>query len=221
MDNKFIYEYLTKLTEKLNTKQEKFIDKQEKVYDKLETQLINNIKDIKKELDDKTQHKEIFMYRLMEKMKNYHIKDGYWYYEDKKLVKAEATDGKDGINGKDGKDGLNGKDGRNGVDGRNGRDGKDGKDGKKGADGLNGADGLTPVFTETETETLTAYEKAKVEIIKNNNKYKLKFSIPKGLAGHNGPKGDSVKYEEITYEEWLSRKNAGTLDEFTIYYEGL
>ena len=71
-------------------------------------------------------------------------------------VKAEGTDGRDGVDGKNGADGLTPTIGENGnwwigdtdtgvkaaaADGRDGADGKDGVDGKDGANGKDGIDG--------------------------------------------------------------------------------
>ncbi len=50
--------------------------------------------------------------------------DSEWLTDEKgNKVKAQGTDGKDGVNGEDGNDGIDGEDG---VDGTNGKDGKDG-----------------------------------------------------------------------------------------------
>ena len=50
--------------------------------------------------------------------------NGDWLTDEKgNKVKAQGTDGKDGVDGEDGNDGANGEDG---VDGTNGKDGKDG-----------------------------------------------------------------------------------------------
>ena len=96
--------------------------------------------------------------------------NGDWLTDEKgNKVKAQGTDGKDGVDGEDGNDGANGEDG---VDGTNGKDGKDGitpqlkiengrwmlsmddgktwadigqatgADGKDGADGTDGEDGI-------------------------------------------------------------------------------
>ena len=98
--------------------------------------------------------------------------DGEWLTDEKgNKVKAQGTDGKDGVDGEDGNDGANGEDGVDGTNGKdgitpqlkieNGRwmlsmdngktwtdigqatgaDGKDGKDGKDGEDGADGTDG--------------------------------------------------------------------------------
>ena len=99
--------------------------------------------------------------------------DGEWLTDEKgNKVKAQGTDGKDGVDGEDGNDGANGEDGVDGTNGKdgitpqlkieNGRwmlsmdngktwtdigqatgaDGKDGKDGEDGADGTDGEDGV-------------------------------------------------------------------------------
>lgn len=182
-----------------------------------------------------------YIMKMIDKVKAYHIKDGYWYFEEKKLCKAEARDGKDGLNGKDGKDGKNGQDGINGKDGRNGIDGKNGLDGKNGKDGRDGKDGITPVFEFVDVETLPSGEQADVEITRKGDKYSLKLKIPKGKMGNGGArgfsayevwlregnngtqaeylaslKGESIKTVEITYEDYLALE---TKDSTTIYHE--
>ena len=98
--------------------------------------------------------------------------DGEWLTDEKgNKVKAQGTDGKDGVDGEDGNDGANGEDGVDGTNGKdgitpqlkieNGRwmlsmdngktwtdigqatgaDGKDGEDGEDGTDGEDGVDG--------------------------------------------------------------------------------
>ena len=68
--------------------------------------------------------------------------DGEWLLDENgNKIKAQGTDGKDGINGADGKDGVDGADGKDGIDGTDGKDGEDGKDGVDGEDGKDGADG--------------------------------------------------------------------------------
>ena len=63
--------------------------------------------------------------------------DGEWLLDDAgNKIKAQGTDGKDGIDGTDGKDGINGTDGKDGINGTDGKDGADGTDGKDGADGI-------------------------------------------------------------------------------------
>lgn len=74
--------------------------------------------------------------------------DGEWLLDENgNKIKAQGTDGKDGIDGADGKDGINGADGKDGIDGNDGQDGADGTDGvdgENGADGKDGVDGITP-----------------------------------------------------------------------------
>ena len=98
--------------------------------------------------------------------------DGEWLTDEKgNKVKAQGTDGKDGVDGEDGNDGVDGEDGTDGTNGKdgitpqlkieNGRwmlsmdngktwtdigqatgaDGKDGEDGEDGTDGEDGVDG--------------------------------------------------------------------------------
>ena len=96
--------------------------------------------------------------------------DGEWLTDEKgNKVKAQGTDGKDGVDGEDGNDGVDGEDGTDGTNGKdgitpqlkieNGRwmlsmdngktwtdigqaTGADGKDGEDGADGTDGEDGV-------------------------------------------------------------------------------
>jgi len=185
---------------------EKMIELAKKVNlsDKKINSLEQDFKKYKEEVPD--EDKAFYMKKMLAKVKMYTIRNGYWYFEGENTgIKAEAIDGKDGINGTNGKDG---KDGRNGVDGLNGRNGIDGKNGKDGKNGLNGADGLTPKFEVVETKTITSSEEAEVEMIKENNKYKLKFKLPRGSVGHNGPTGKSA------YDVWLDMGNNGTEQDY-------
>lgn len=96
--------------------------------------------------------------------------DGDWLLDDVgNKIKAQGTDGKDGVDGTDGKDGENGKDGINGTDGKDGitpqlkiendywyisydngvtwtqlgkATGEDGQNGVNGTNGTNGVDGI-------------------------------------------------------------------------------
>lgn len=140
-DMKYIYNYLDRLTKALT-------EKQDKLKNKMEDTLIKEIEVVKKDLEkefknydkklEEVSKKEasidtISLYKILDKVKMYTIKNGNWYFEDKDLgIKAVA---KDGINGTNGKDGINGRDG---IDGKNGKDGRNGIDGKDGKDGLNG-----------------------------------------------------------------------------------
>ena len=103
--------------------------------------------------------------------------DGEWLTDEKgNKVKAQGTDGKDGVDGEDGNDGVDGEDGTDGTNGKdgitpqlkieNGRwllsmddgktwtdigqatgaDGKDGVDGTDGEDGVDGKDGTNGIF---------------------------------------------------------------------------
>ena len=99
--------------------------------------------------------------------------DGKWLTDEKgNKVKAQGTDGKDGVDDEDGNDGVDGEDGVDGTNGKDGKDGitpqlkiengrwmlsmddgktwtdigqatgADGKDGEDGADGTDGEDGV-------------------------------------------------------------------------------
>ena len=103
--------------------------------------------------------------------------DGEWLTDEKgNKVKAQGTDGKDGVDGEDGNDGANGEDGTDGTNGKDGitpqlkiedgrwmlsmddgktwtdigqatgADGKDGVDGTDGEDGVDGKDGTNGIF---------------------------------------------------------------------------
>ncbi len=91
-----------------------------------------------------------------------YIENGYWYIDGVNTgVKAEGSNGKDGVDGTDGKDGADGTDGKDGEDGKTpyiGANGNwwigetdtgikaEGNDGKDGADGKDGIDGITPTI---------------------------------------------------------------------------
>lgn len=225
----FIKDVVKSINEKIEKNYEKITNSQSKLEDKLYRQIDKELSNVKKEmlldLKNKPDMQDLSAYimKMIDKVKAYHIKDGYWYFEEKKLCKAEAKDGKNGLNGKNG---IDGKDGRNGLDGKNGLNGKDGKDGRNGKDGRDGTDGKTPIFEIVEIETITSSEEADVQVEREGNTYKLRMKIPRGAAGHNGPRGQDgtngiVAIEEITLEEWELRKTAGTLDANTIYYESL
>ena len=131
-------------------------------------------------------------------LKNYSIINGYWHLDDENLgIKAEARDGlpgKDGRDGRDGIDGLDGLPGDNGRDGKDGKDGlpgKDGRDGKDGKDGKDGVDGITPEFEVGEINSVSTFDPAKVELIKNENKYIINMDIPRGRPGRDGKDGSS------------------------------
>ena len=111
--------------------------------------------------------------------------DGEWLTDEKgNKVKAQGTDGKDGVNGEDGNDGIDGEDG---VDGTNGKDGKDGitpqlkiengrwmlsmdngktwtdigqatgADGTDGEDGVDGKDGTNGIFKSVREDDDNVY----------------------------------------------------------------
>jgi len=111
--------------------------------------------------------------------------DSEWLTDEKgNKVKAQGTDGKDGVNGEDGNDGIDGEDG---VDGTNGKDGKDGitpqlkiengrwmlsmdngktwtdigqatgADGTDGEDGVDGKDGTNGIFKSVREDDDNVY----------------------------------------------------------------
>jgi hypothetical protein len=203
LNNNFVYEKIKDVIT-LISKLKSEVNKTDSKVSSINNDIVE-LKTIVKELKSKDITDEIakLTSKLLEKTEKYQIKDGYWYYQDKKISKAIGLDGKDGLNGKDGKDfkfedfteeqllKLKGKDGKNGRDGINGKDGVKGKDGIDGKDGKNGKDG-EPIDLEVGTvETITSEELAKVEIIKDKNKYKIDFKIPKGMTvkGAQGLRG--------------------------------
>lgn len=148
---------------------------------------------------------------LLKKMLGYHIKDGYWYFNNEKIYKAvgesiKGDNGKDGSNGKDGRDG---KDGKNGLDGRNGKDGRDGANGKDGKDGTNGIDGITPNIEIGKVDTVTSSEGADVTITKNDNNYKLNFKIPRGPRGGSG--GGTSGSADVDLTNYYNKTQVNTL----------
>ena len=114
--------------------------------------------------------------------------DGEWLTDEKgNKVKAQGTDGKDGVDGEDGNDGVDGEDGTDGTNGKdgitpqlkieNGRwmlsmddgktwtdigqatgaDGKDGADGTDGEDGVDGKDGTNGIFKSVKEDDDNVY----------------------------------------------------------------
>ena len=114
--------------------------------------------------------------------------DGEWLTDEKgNKVKAQGTDGKDGVDGEDGNDGVDGEDGTDGTNGKdgitpqlkieNGRwllsmddgktwtdigqatgaDGKDGVDGTDGEDGVDGKDGTNGIFKSVTEDGANVY----------------------------------------------------------------
>lgn len=227
--NKYVYEYLDRLTDVITTKQNKFNEK-------IDSKLIKEIETLKKELEkdinsiskkiDEVSTKEmkvdaISLYKILDKVKMYTIKNGNWYFEDKDLgIKAVAKDGYTPIKGKDYFDGEKGEKGDpftykdftkeqlnklRGKDGLNGRDGRDGNDGYtpiKNKDYFDGKDAIIPTFEIGKIETITNEEKAEVNIDVKDNKLVFNFKIPKGKNGLSG-KGRNAEingYNTVTIE---------------------
>lgn len=164
-----------------------------------QTILENEIKKLQNEIKQmQIEMPEKIIDEAQEGLKNYSIINGYWHLDDENLgIKAEGVDGlpgKDGKDGRDGRDGLNGLPGKMGLPGKDGIDGKDGAPGKDGRDGLpgkDGVDGITPEFEVGEIKSVSTYDPAKVELIKNENKYIINMDIPRGRPGSNGSSGSS------------------------------
>ncbi len=243
-DMKYIYNYLDRLTKALT-------EKQDKLKNKLEDTLIKEIEVVKKDLEkefknydkklEEVSKKEasidtISLYKILDKVKMYTIKNGNWYFEDKDLgIKAVAKDGINGTNGKDGRngiDGINGKDGKNGTNGRDGKDGRDGIDGKDGINGRDGKDAIEADIKIGKVNTIQAGEEASVDVRKENNTYILDFNIPRGVSGRGMPgKGVAsggttnqvlVKNSSEDYDtEWVDRtpETASLLNDRTILKE--
>lgn len=164
-----------------------------------QTILENEIKKLQNEIKQmQIEMPEKIIEEAQEGLKNYSIINGYWHLDDENLgIKAEGVDGlpgKDGKDGRDGRDGLNGLPGKMGLPGKDGIDGKDGAPGKDGRDGLpgkDGVDGITPEFEVGEIKSVSTYDPAKVELIKNENKYIINMDIPRGRPGRDGKDGSN------------------------------
>ncbi len=139
--------------------------------------------------------------------------DGEWLLDENgNKIKAQGTDGKDGINGADGKDGINGTDGKDGVDGADGKDGIDGADGKDGVDGTDGkdgADGITPLLKIENDYWYISYDngaswtqlgKATGEDGKDGADGKDGIDGANGADGMDGKDGDSF-FQSVTQDE--------------------
>lgn len=187
-------ERVLKAIEKLNDEIKNILSKQskfEKMLDKYEEKANNINEDIGNTIARKLEH--------------YQIVDGYWYYDNYNTnIPATGPQGPEGPQGPRGQEGrpltfddlteeqldfIMGRDGDPGKDGRDGKDGKDGKDGRDGLPGKDGADGITPEFEVGEIKSVSTYDPAKIELIKNDNKYVINMDIPRGRPGANGSKG--------------------------------
>lgn len=164
-----------------------------------QTVLENEIKRLQNEIKQmQIEMPEKIIDEAQEGLKNYSIINGYWHLDDENLgIKAEGVDGlpgkdgKDGRDGRDGRDGLNGLPGKMGLPGKDGVDGTPGKDGRDGKDGKDGIDGITPEFEVGEIKSVSTYDPAKVELIKNENKYIINMDIPRGRPGRDGKDGSN------------------------------
>lgn len=118
--------------------------------------------------------------------------DGEWLLDGNgNKIKAEGTDGKDGVNGEDGKDGINGEDGQ---DGENGKDGEN---------------GITPMLkieegywyvSYDEGATWTQLGKATGENGKDGADGKDGINGENGQDGADGKDGDSF-FQSVTQDE--------------------
>ena len=130
--------------------------------------------------------------------------DGEWLTDEKgNKVKAQGTDGKDGVDGEDGNDGVDGEDGTDGTNGKdgitpqlkieNGRwmlsmdDGKtwtdigqatgiDGTDGEDGVDGKDGTNGIFKSVTEDDNNVYFTLEDDSVITIPKNSRFRIAIS---------------------------------------------
>ena len=153
----------------------------------------------------------------------------YWTLDGEQLtdekgnkVKAQGTDGKDGVDGEDGNDGANGEDG---VDGTNGKDGitpqlkiengrwmlsmdngktwtdigqatgADGTDGEDGVDGKDGTNGIFKSVTEDNDNVYFTLEDDSVITIpkSDNSKFAIAFDTT-DIAILNGGESKTISY---------------------------
>ena len=199
-DIKYIYDYLRNLTSLL-----KKTEKEVKTFGKTKediasmkatiTELKSTIKDLKK--IDKSSDIADISAKLLDKMAKYHIKDDYWYFGEKKLLRATgySVKGDKGQAGRDGKDGTNGKDGLNGKNAKNGLNGRNGKDGKQGKDGLDGKDGKSTKAKNIKIGKVTTVDAGtdpSVIAQETKNEIVLDLEIPRGPTGGQGRTGNGV-----------------------------
>ena len=149
--------------------------------------------------------------------------DGEWLTDEKgNKVKAQGTDGKDGVDGEDGNDGANGEDG---VDGTNGKDGitpqlkiengrwmlsmdngktwtdigqATGADGTDGEDGVDGKDGTNGIFKSVREDDDNVYftleDDSVITIPKSDNsKFAIAFDTT-DIAILNGGESKTISY---------------------------
>ena len=109
--------------------------------------------------------------------------DGEWLLDsDGNKIKAEGTDGKDGINGEDGKDGVNGEDGKDGI---NGEDGKD---------------GITPQLKIEENYWYVSYDEGATWTQLGKATGEDGINGENGQDGADGKDGDSF-FSAVTYDQ--------------------
>ena len=186
--------------------------------------LKNQLDSLKEEMNKEKDNLdlELIKEKISKMVQGYHIKDGYWYYDNYNTnVRAEGVTGPKGdkgdpftfedftpeqlilLTGADGKPGKDGRDGRDGIDGKDGVDGKPGKDGKNGKDGTDGKNGSTPELEIGEIKSVSTYDPADVKIIKKGNKYVLNMNIPRGRPGSNGSDGSNGASAKINGKDTI------------------
>ena len=149
--------------------------------------------------------------------------DGEWLTDEKgNKVKAQGTDGKDGVDGEDGNDGANGEDG---VDGTNGKDGitpqlkiengrwmlsmdngktwtdigqATGADGTDGEDGVDGKDGTNGIFKSVREDDDNVYFTLEDDSIitipkSDNSEFAIAFDTT-DIAILNGGESKTISY---------------------------
>lgn len=149
--------------------------------------------------------------------------DAEWLTDEKgNKVKAQGTDGKDGVDGEDGNDGIDGEDGADGTNGKdgitpqlkieNGRwmlsmdngktwtdigqaTGADGTDGEDGVDGKDGANGIFKSVTEDNDNVYFTLEDDSVITIpkSDNSKFAIAFDTT-DIAILNGGESKTISY---------------------------
>ncbi len=149
--------------------------------------------------------------------------NGNWLTDAKgNKVKAQGTDGKDGVDGTDGNDGVDGEDGTDGINGKDGvtpqlkiEDGRwmlsmdngktwtdigqaTGADGKDGKDGIDGKDGTNGIFKSVTQDNDNVYftldDDSVITIPKgDNSKFAITFDTT-DIAILNGGESKTVSY---------------------------
>ena len=149
--------------------------------------------------------------------------DGEWLTDEKgNKVKAQGTDGKDGVDGEDGNDGVDGEDGTDGTNGKdgitpqlkieNGRwmlsmdngktwtdigqaTGADGTDGEDGVDGKDGTNGIFKSVTEDNDNVyFTLEDDSVITIPKSDNSHTAIAFDTTDIAILNGGESKTISY---------------------------